>query len=162
MRRAGAPGYAALPRYTAPDSPPLGLPGHVPLILGITAHGERRGCQETLPRLAVLSRARNGCTRAGRHAGHVTWNGRSCSLSPPRHHAPRRSNDRTEGMEKPLSSPSTPGARFSKSRFPIRAVYGPIDHAGLRLITCGGTYDAAENTYLDNVVVFARLKEVRR
>ena len=52
-------------------------------------------------------------------------------------------------------------ARFSKSQFPSRAVYGPIDHAGLRLITCGGTYDAARNRYLDNVVVFARLTAVR-
>jgi len=52
-------------------------------------------------------------------------------------------------------------ARFSKSQFPSRAVYGPIDHAGLRLITCGGTYDAARHKYLDNVVVFARLKSVR-
>jgi sortase (surface protein transpeptidase) len=52
-------------------------------------------------------------------------------------------------------------ARFSKSRFPSQAVYGAIDHAGLRLITCGGTYDAARHTYLDNVVVFARLEAVR-
>jgi len=52
-------------------------------------------------------------------------------------------------------------ARFSKSRFPTHAVYGAIDHAGLRLITCGGTYDAARHRYLDNVVVFARLESVR-
>jgi hypothetical protein len=52
-------------------------------------------------------------------------------------------------------------ARFSKSRFPSGEVYGPIDHAGLRLITCGGTYDAARRKYLDNVVVFARLDAVR-
>ena len=52
-------------------------------------------------------------------------------------------------------------ARFSKSRFPSRAVYGAIDHAGLRLITCGGTYDQARHKYLDNVVVFARLTAVR-
>ncbi len=51
-------------------------------------------------------------------------------------------------------------ARFSKSKFPSRAVYGAIDHAGLRLITCGGTYDAASNRYLDNVIVFARLAAV--
>jgi len=51
-------------------------------------------------------------------------------------------------------------ARYSKSRFPTKAVYGPIDHAGLRLITCGGTYDAARHTYLDNVVVFAKLEAV--
>jgi hypothetical protein len=52
-------------------------------------------------------------------------------------------------------------ARFSKSRFPSLAVYGAIDHAGLRLITCGGTYDAASHRYLDNIVVFARLEAVR-
>ena len=52
-------------------------------------------------------------------------------------------------------------ARFSKSQFPSRAVYGPIDHAGMRLITCGGTYDAARRSYLENVVVFARLESVR-
>jgi hypothetical protein len=52
-------------------------------------------------------------------------------------------------------------ARFSKSQFPSRAVYGRIDHAGWRLITCGGTYDAAKHRYLDNVVIFARLAAVR-
>jgi hypothetical protein len=52
-------------------------------------------------------------------------------------------------------------AQFSKSRFPSRAVYGAIDHAGLRLITCGGSYDAARHEYLDNVIVFARLETVR-
>jgi hypothetical protein len=52
-------------------------------------------------------------------------------------------------------------AQFSKSRFPSSAVYGPINHAGLRLITCGGTYDAARHRYLDNVVVFASLSAVR-
>ena len=53
-------------------------------------------------------------------------------------------------------------AQFSKSRFPTRAVYGPIDHAGLRLITYGGTYDKVRSRYLDNVVVFAKLQAVRR
>jgi hypothetical protein len=51
-------------------------------------------------------------------------------------------------------------AKYSKSRFPSKAVYGAIDHAGLRLITCGGTYDAARRRYLDNVIVFAKLKAV--
>jgi sortase (surface protein transpeptidase) len=52
-------------------------------------------------------------------------------------------------------------ARFSKTRFPSKEVYGTIDHAGLRLITCGGTYDTVRHRYLDNVVVFARLTDVR-
>jgi Sortase domain len=47
--------------------------------------------------------------------------------------------------------------RFDKSHFPTRAVFGPIDHAGLRLITCGGAYDGAAHRYLDNIVVFASL-----
>ena len=52
--------------------------------------------------------------------------------------------------------------RYAKARFPTRAVYGAIDHAGLRLITCGGTYDMSRHRYLDNVVVFARLVAVRQ
>ena len=31
--------------------------------------------------------------------------------------------------------------RYAKDRFPSDAVYGPINHAGLRLITCGGDFD---------------------
>jgi sortase (surface protein transpeptidase) len=48
-------------------------------------------------------------------------------------------------------------ARFDKTHFPTQAVFGGIDHAGLRLITCGGAYDAGAHRYLDNVVVFASL-----
>ena len=46
--------------------------------------------------------------------------------------------------------------RFSKDAFPTAKVYGDIDHAGLRLITCGG-HDRLTGRYDDNVVVFARL-----
>jgi len=49
---------------------------------------------------------------------------------------------------------------YAKDRFPTDTVFGTIDHAGLRLITCGGTYDSAANRYLDNVVVFASLVDV--
>lgn len=45
--------------------------------------------------------------------------------------------------------------RYPKARFPTAAVYGDIDHAGLRLITCGGTFDRARHSYTDNVVVYA-------
>jgi len=47
--------------------------------------------------------------------------------------------------------------QFPKDQFPTAAVYGDIDHAGLRLITCGGSYDPAARSYLDNIVVFADL-----
>jgi LPXTG-site transpeptidase (sortase) family protein len=45
---------------------------------------------------------------------------------------------------------------FPKTTFPSAAVYGNIDHAGLRLITCGG-FDRSTAKYEDNVVVFADL-----
>lgn len=47
--------------------------------------------------------------------------------------------------------------RYSKDDFPTKLVYGDIDHAGLRLITCGGEFDTVAGHYEDNIVVFARL-----
>ena len=47
--------------------------------------------------------------------------------------------------------------RYPKARFPTRLVYGNTDHPALRLITCGGSFDAATGHYVDNVVVFASL-----
>jgi Sortase domain len=93
-------------------------------------------------------------------AGHVTWNGPAVFR---RLGSMRRGDQVTVTREDGTTAVFrvTRVARFSKSRFPTEAVYGPIDHAGLRLITCGGTYDAAEHTYLDNVVVFAKLQAVR-
>jgi hypothetical protein len=48
-------------------------------------------------------------------------------------------------------------AEYSKARFPTQEVYGNLDHAGLRLITCGGAFDFSARSYRDNVVVFASL-----
>ena len=48
-------------------------------------------------------------------------------------------------------------ARYPKTAFPTDVVFGAIDHAGLRLITCGGDYEQAVHRYSDNVVAFARL-----
>lgn len=45
--------------------------------------------------------------------------------------------------------------RFPKDRFPTRLVYGNLDHPGLRLITCGGTFNTATGHYEDNFVAFA-------
>jgi sortase (surface protein transpeptidase) len=91
-------------------------------------------------------------------AGHVTWNGapaifhRLSTMRPGDQVTVTRKDGKTAVFT------VTRVARFSKSQFPSRAVYGPIDHAGLRLITCGGTYDAARHRYLDN----ANLEAVRR
>ena len=47
--------------------------------------------------------------------------------------------------------------RYAKNDFPTELVYGDIDHAGLRILTCGGTFDDSTGHYLDNVVVFGSL-----
>lgn len=52
--------------------------------------------------------------------------------------------------------------RFPKDRFPTEAVYGSVDHAGLRLITCGGEFDEDRGSHRDNVVAFAALDRVHR
>lgn len=51
--------------------------------------------------------------------------------------------------------------RVAKDRFPTRRVYGPLDHAGLRLVTCGGSFDRAKRSYRDNIIVYAALTAVR-
>jgi Sortase domain len=48
-------------------------------------------------------------------------------------------------------------AQFPKDQFPTKLVYGNIDHAGLRLITCGGSFNSQTAHYEDNIVVFADL-----
>jgi sortase (surface protein transpeptidase) len=45
--------------------------------------------------------------------------------------------------------------RWPKDRFPTRRVYGPTRRATLRLVTCGGTFDAGSGHYRDNTIVFA-------
>ena len=44
---------------------------------------------------------------------------------------------------------------YLKDRFPTGQVYGPTPDAELRLITCGGAFDAATGHYLNNIVVYA-------
>lgn len=47
--------------------------------------------------------------------------------------------------------------QYPKSAFPTDEVYGDIDHAGLRLITCGGVLNRETGSHDDNIVVFAEL-----
>jgi hypothetical protein len=45
-----------------------------------------------------------------------------------------------------------------QNNFPTQEIYGNINYAGIRLITCGGTFNQAANHYTDNTVVFAALE----
>jgi hypothetical protein len=60
---------------------------------------------------------------------------------------------------KTLTYTVTEVGRYAKTAFPTQAVYGDLDDAGLRLLTCGGSLDENGN-YRDNVVVFATLVAV--
>lgn len=47
--------------------------------------------------------------------------------------------------------------RRLQSQFPTKEVYSDIDHAGLRLITCTGTYDHGKQVYSHNLIVYAKM-----
>ncbi len=90
-------------------------------------------------------------------AGHVTWNQvpgvffRLAELGRGDLVEVAREDDRVAVFE------VTHVAKYEKSEFPTRAVFGGVDHAGLRLITCGGEFDSTSHRYRDNVVAFATL-----
>lgn len=46
---------------------------------------------------------------------------------------------------------------FDQNAFPTDKIYGNISHPGLRLITCGGSFNVLKNRYTTNTVVFATL-----
>ncbi|MEV0004006.1 class F sortase [Micromonospora sp. NPDC050980] len=46
---------------------------------------------------------------------------------------------------------------YPKTAFPAEQVYGPSGVPGLRVVTCGGTFDPAAGSYLNNIVVYARM-----
>ncbi|MBX4186914.1 MAG: class F sortase [Candidatus Doudnabacteria bacterium] len=51
---------------------------------------------------------------------------------------------------------------YSQDNFPTDKVYGAIDHAGIRLITCTGTYSILKGRYSDNLVVYGTLVDIRK
>jgi sortase (surface protein transpeptidase) len=49
--------------------------------------------------------------------------------------------------------------RYDQQDFPTELVYGQIKHAGLRLVTCTGTFNRGIQRYSHNLVVYASLKK---
>ncbi|WP_218006896.1 class F sortase [Microtetraspora fusca] len=66
---------------------------------------------------------------------------------------------RQDGTQATFSVDSLESVR--KDRFPTGKVYGMTDFPGLRLITCGGTFDQGSGHYLNNVIVYAHLVSPR-
>ncbi|WP_407284783.1 class F sortase [Streptomyces sp. BP-8] len=92
-------------------------------------------------------------------AGHVSWNGKPSvfhRLSSLKAGAAIEV-ERADGKSAKFTVSRV--AQYPKNKFPTIEVYKNIDRPGLRLITCGGDYDASQHYYPDNVVVFAELSE---
>ncbi|GAB3656558.1 class F sortase [Actinocorallia lasiicapitis] len=47
--------------------------------------------------------------------------------------------------------------QVNKALFPTRRVYGRVNYAGLRLITCGGRFNEDRRHFADNVIIYAHL-----
>ena len=47
--------------------------------------------------------------------------------------------------------------QFPRDNFPTQEVYGNLDYAGLRLITCGGQFNRQSLSYSHNTVVYASI-----
>ncbi|MFJ8676994.1 class F sortase [Streptomyces sp. NPDC093589] len=91
-------------------------------------------------------------------AGHVSWNGKPSVFEKL---STMKAGDtievaRQDGKTAKFTVDRV--AQYPKNKFPTVEVYKNLDHAGLRLITCGGQYDEGQHYYPDNVVVFASLE----
>lgn len=171
VQRASGTGQRGVPDLTSgpvlPASPPVRV--SIPR-LGVTSPLERLGVDSAGAMDVPVDPARAGWYTLGPApgslgpaviTGHVTWNGARAVFY---RLATLRAGDvvqvhRADGRTAVFRVRRV--ARFQKTHFPTRAVFGAVDHAALRLITCGGTYDAAAHRYLANVVVFATLVTAR-
>ncbi|CCH89587.1 Peptidase C60 sortase A and B (fragment) [Modestobacter italicus] len=90
-------------------------------------------------------------------AGHVDWDGETGVFGGLHrlHRGDRVLVDRADGSTATFAVDRV--AQYAKDEFPAGSVYGDIDEAGLRLITCGGDFDTDADSYQDNVVVYASL-----
>ncbi|CAA9209089.1 MAG: putative secreted protein [uncultured Blastococcus sp.] len=90
-------------------------------------------------------------------AGHVDWNGSPGVFYDLRSLVAGDEITVTREDGSTVSFAVVSVEQFAKEAFPTEAVYGDLDHPGLRLITCGGSFDPSERSYTDNIVVFAEL-----
>ncbi len=90
-------------------------------------------------------------------AGHVDWEGEPGAFYGLRELLPGDTVtiDRADGVVATFRVDRV--EKHPKDDFPTEEVYGDINHAGLRLITCGGAFYEDTGDYLDNIIVYASL-----
>lgn len=93
-------------------------------------------------------------------AGHVTWNGADAVFKKLKTMKAGETIEVTRADGRTATFAVDRVEEYPKKEFPTLEVYKNIDHAGLRLITCGGEFDADRNYYPNNVTVFASMTGV--
>ena len=90
-------------------------------------------------------------------AGHVDWSGQPGVFSRLRELTPDAQVTVTRQDGSAAVFRVTQVKQYPKDKFPTDVVYGDLDHPGLRLITCGGSFDRQTRNYEDNIIAFADL-----
>ncbi|MFD3314616.1 class F sortase [Streptomyces sp. NPDC058694] len=93
-------------------------------------------------------------------AGHVTWNGADAVF---KGLDTLKAGDAVEVTREDGKTATFTVERveeYPKKEFPTLEIYKNLDHAGLRLVTCGGKFDADRHYYPNNIVVFASMTGV--
>ncbi|MFD8416592.1 class F sortase [Streptomyces sp. NPDC059650] len=90
-------------------------------------------------------------------AGHVTWNGAAAVFEKLKTMKAGDTIKVTRKDNKTVTFTVSQVAEYPKAQFPTLEVYKNVDHAGLRLVTCGGDFDPKKHYYDSNVVVYARM-----
>lgn len=125
--------------------------------LGLDAQGAMQVPAEGFPAGWYTGAPTPGETGPAVIAGHVDWAGAPgvffelTNLEPGAEIAVTREDGSIARFQ------VTEVTTFPKDEFPTDLVYGTLDYAGLRLITCGGAFDESASSYQDNVVAFAKL-----
>ncbi|WP_411081022.1 class F sortase [Streptomyces sp. cmx-18-6] len=165
------PPAASRTQPPAPEPPAAALPASRPVSitipsLKVTSDLEQLGLGKNRAMETPKDPAKAGWYRPGVTpgaigpsviAGHVTWDGspavffKLAELEP----GDRIDVRRVDGRTAVFTVDRT--AVHPKDDFPTVEVYRNLDHAGLRLITCGGDYSPDDSRYADNVVVYASL-----
>lgn len=159
VRPAAAPMSAATPSRVRVAA--IGLDGPV-VPLGL----DRAGALD-VPRSGAVTGWYAGSPEPGRRgpsvlAAHVDWDQRPGPFSRLRDLAPGDlvEVDRADGSVATFEVQAV--RRYPKDRFPTGQVYGNVPWAGLRLVTCGGSFDRGARSYSDNVVAYAALVQPGR
>jgi sortase (surface protein transpeptidase) len=156
--RAAAPLESARPIALA--IPALGL--HTSLVrLGVDARQELQVPSDPAKAGWYQGSSAPGSAGAAVIAGHVTWDQKPAvffklgALRPGQRVRVQRADGRTAIFA------ITKVAQYAKGEFPTARVYRPVDRPELRLITCGGRFDADSDAYAANVVAYGTLVATR-